>query len=286
MQKGRVPWTGPTAVAIVVCLILLVSVPGGAQVLVPDTTVPLAITTVITETTNVTSQPTLPVEENRTAEPPPLLILGTPEIDNLTVTMHGTAAPGSVNVNIEDVLWDWGDATAPEYHSFPHSHRYASPGSYTLSISAIQSDGQNFTRSTNVSLGEPPVLPTLPPAPVTSVPGAPGFPAGAPVLTLLEPVIDGLNVTLNGNLNPDPWRSLSPRSASTGTMEIFRPCPIFPATHRIPLLGLHHQYHRLPAGRSIDHEKILVDLKEEPGARGRSRQSVHPTTLRSISSSS
>jgi len=269
MQKGRVPWTGPTAVAIVVCLILLVSVPGGAQVPAPDTTVPLAITTVITETTNVTSQPTLPVEENRTAEPPPLLILGTPEIDNLTVTMHGTAAPGSVNVNIEDVLWDWGDATAPEYHSFPHSHRYAGPGSYTLSISAIQSDGQNFTRSTNVSLGEPPVLPMLPPAPVTSVTGAPGFPAGAPVLTLLEPVIDGLNVTLNGNLNPgSPALTITSVSVDWNDGNTSNLSDL-PATHLYSTAGT---YTISITGSQQDGQsttkKILVDLKEEPGVPG------------------
>ena len=97
-----------------------------------------------------------------------------------------------MKVNIEDVLWDWGDVTAPEYHSFPHSHVYAGPGRYTLSISAFQSDGQNLARSTNISLGEPPVLPTLPPTPVTSVPGAPGFPAGADPATLFGAAGEGI----------------------------------------------------------------------------------------------
>jgi PKD repeat protein len=269
MQKGRVPRTGPTAVAVVVCLILLLSVLGDAQVAVPETTVPVITTTTVTEGTNLTSQPTLPVQENLTAEPPPILILDTPDIDNLTVTMHGTAAPGSVNVNIEDVLWDWGDATAPEYHSFPHSHLYAGPGSYTLSISAIQSDGQNLTRSTTISLGAPPILPTLPPTPVTSVPGAPGFPAGAPVLTLLEPVIDGLNVTLNGNLNPgSPAVTITSVNVdwNDGNTSILSDLP---ANHRYSTAGM---YTISITGSQEDGQsttkKITVDLKDEPEAPG------------------
>lgn len=268
MQKGQAPWTGPTAITIVVCLIFLLSVPGAAQIPAPDTTVPV-MTTVITETANVTSQPTLPVTENLTAEPPPILIVGTPEIDNLTVTLHGTAAPGSVNVNIEDVLWDWGDTTAPEYHSFPHSHVYAGPGSYTLSISAIQSDGQNLTRSTNISLEEPPVLPTLPPVPVTSAPGAPGFPAGAPVLTLLEPVIDGLNVTLNGNLNPgSPAATITSVSVDWNDGNTSNLIDL-PATHRYTTAGM---YTISITGFQEDGQsttkKILVDLKDDLGAPG------------------
>ena len=82
---------------------------------------------------------------------------------------------------------------------------YGSSGTYTLSITALQSDGQNATRTTNISVVQPVITETLP-APVnTSVPGGPGRPGtiiSAPFLTLLEPVIDGMNVTLNGNLNP------------------------------------------------------------------------------------
>ncbi|NTV00231.1 MAG: hypothetical protein HGA55_03800 [Methanoregulaceae archaeon] len=267
MQKGRVPWTGPTVVAIVVCLILLLSVPGNAQVQVPDTALPLDTTTLVTETTHVTSQPTLPAKENPVAKPPPVLILGTPGIDNLSVTLEGTAAPGSVNVSIDTVLWDWGDATAPESHSFPHSHLYASPGSYTLSISALQSDGQNLTRSTNISLGEPPVLSTLLPTPVTSIPGGPGFPAGAPVLTLLEPVIDGLNVTLNGNLNPgSPAVTITSVSVDWNDGNTSNLTDL-PATHRYSTAGM---YTISITGSQEDGQsttkKILVDLKDDPGS--------------------
>lgn len=156
---------------------------------------------------------------NVSLSPPPVLILETPEIDNLTVTLYGTAAPGSVNVTIEGIRWDWGNNEAPEYHAFPFSNVYSGPGEFTITITALQSDGQNVTRTTNVSLEEP--LTTAPTVPATTVPpqqnssipvspGGPGIPGGAPFLTLLEPVIDGYNVTLNGNLNPgSPMTTIS-----------------------------------------------------------------------------
>jgi DNA integrity scanning protein DisA with diadenylate cyclase activity len=148
----------------------------------------------------------LPDHENTTItdNPPPLLILETPDIENLTCTMNGTVAPGSVNLTIVSIRWDWGDNLTPEYRGFPYSHMYGSPGTYNLSITALQSDGQNTTRTANFSVKQQ-VIPGMPPAPLnTSAPGAPGGPGmvtGAPVLTLLEPVIDRMNVTLNGNLN-------------------------------------------------------------------------------------
>ena len=110
-----------------------------------------------------------------------------------------------MNVTIVSIRWDWGDSHTLEYHGFPYSHVYGSPGTYILSITALQSDGQNATRTTNISVDRP-VIPETLPAPVnTSVPAGPegpGMIANAPILTLLEPVIDGMNVTLNGNLNP------------------------------------------------------------------------------------
>jgi PKD repeat protein len=207
--------------------------------------------------------------ENAVAEPPPILLLGTPGIDNLTVTLHGTAAPGSVNVSIDTVLWDWGDATAPESHTFPHSHVYASPGSYILSISAIQSDGQNLTRSTNISLWEPLVVQTLPAVLETPAPGAPGLPAGAPVLTLLEPVVDGLNVTLNGNLNPGS-SAVTITSVSVDWNDgNASNLTDLPATHRYSSAGI---YTISITGNQSDSQstmkKIIVDLKGEPDAPG------------------
>ena len=152
----------------------------------------------------VTPVPTIFLSlENTTiaVDPPPLLIFDTPVIQNLTCTVYGIVDPGSANVTIASILWDWGDNQTPEYHRFPFSHVYSSPGRYTLSITASQSDGQNVTGVTTISVGQP-VIPTpLPETQNNSIPGGPVKEINAPVLTLLEPVIDRTNVTLNGNLN-------------------------------------------------------------------------------------
>jgi DNA integrity scanning protein DisA with diadenylate cyclase activity/PKD repeat protein len=187
------------------CLLLLV-----LQVVVcagtPDNTTPQATISIVP---SVTSQPATtisPVESATIAvTPPPVLILDTPVIENLTCTIFGSVDPGSVNATIVSVRWDWGDNQTPEYHGFPNSHVYSSPGTYTVSITALQSDGQTSTWTTDISVVRPVITETFPVPQNTTVPGGPGGPgtiAGAPLLTLLEPVIDGMNVTLNGNLNP------------------------------------------------------------------------------------
>jgi len=110
-----------------------------------------------------------------------------------------------MNETITTIQWDWGDNSTPEYHEFPFSHIYSSPGTYTLSITAFQSDGQIATETESISIVRQ-ILPEITigiiPAEVQVQPTGPGVLAGAPVLTLLEPVTDGMNVTLNGNLNP------------------------------------------------------------------------------------
>jgi DNA integrity scanning protein DisA with diadenylate cyclase activity len=159
---------------------------------------------------NVTYLPVTPVptvfmvHKNTTipVNPPPLLIFDTPVIENLTSTVYGIADPGSVNVSIVSTHWDWGDDQLPENHMFPNSHVYKSSGTYSLSITALQSDGQTVTGITSISVGQP-AIPTILPEPLnTSASGGPVMVIRPPVLTLLEPVIDRTNVILNGNLNP------------------------------------------------------------------------------------
>jgi DNA integrity scanning protein DisA with diadenylate cyclase activity len=162
-------------------------------------------------TPNVTPIPTTPLPlvfislENATGavNPPPLLIFDPPVIQGLTTTLYGIVSPGSANVTVVSLLWDWGDGKEPEYRGFPNSHVYSSPGTYTFSITARQSDGQNLTGTTKISVGQP-LVPATPAVPVllnTTVPGGPVMVIHPPVLTLLEPAIDRKNVTLNGNLD-------------------------------------------------------------------------------------
>jgi DNA integrity scanning protein DisA with diadenylate cyclase activity len=194
----------------VVCILLLI-LPVVVSADTPDNTTPQVTNSILP---NDTSQPVTtvtPIMENTTiaVTPPPVLIIDTPVTENLTCTIYGTVAPGSANVAIVSIRWGWGDSQIPEYHGFPYSHVYGSPGTYILSITALQSDGQNATWTTNISVDRSAIAETTPAPLNTSVPaasGGPGTIAAAPVLTLLEPVIDGMNVTLNGNLNAgSPW---------------------------------------------------------------------------------
>jgi len=196
---------------IIVVFTLLLLMPGLVSAAIISNTTPAAGIPSGTAL-NVTPLPTTAVPpvfiyaENPTSatNPPPLLIFDPPVIRSLTSTIYGFVNPGSVNVTITGVLWDWGDGRTPEYHGFPNSHIYNSPGTYTFSITARQSDGQNITGITTISVGQSLIPGTVPVAQNTPVPGKTGGPVtvmNPPVLTLHEPAIDRMNVTLNGNLN-------------------------------------------------------------------------------------
>ncbi|HOB58850.1 MAG TPA: diadenylate cyclase [Methanoregulaceae archaeon] len=153
--------------------------------------------------TTVTTNGSVPDTQPLDFSAPPQIVLMPARVMDLTSTILGTTIPGSVNATITSIQWDWGDNTTTEQHEFPHSHTYRSPGSYTLTITAFQSDGLNTTRATTITIDEPVAIPTRDPL-IISIPGIPTNqpgPANGPALTLLEPVIDGMNVTVNGNLN-------------------------------------------------------------------------------------
>jgi len=221
MHRARDTTSGIPLIIAVVCLFLLVT-PGlvsaaamGANGtgIIPDLPVPpifLSLDNTSGIEPNVTIVPTTPVPpvfmvlENATGavNPPPLLIFDTPVIEDLTCTIYGIAEPGSGNVTITSIFWDWGDSPTLEYHGFPISHTYSSPGTYPLTITARQSDGQTVRGVTDVTVGEPVIIPTTTVTPTPTQPGGPGGPVviPPPVLTLLEPAVDRMNVTLNGNL--------------------------------------------------------------------------------------
>jgi PKD repeat protein len=249
--------------------------------IVPDgTSVPATlVATVIpvNETTtgiapNVTSVPATPVptvlmvHENTTitVNPPPFLIFDTPLIENLTCTIYGIVDPGSVNVTITGILWDWGDTPTPEYHRFPNSHVYSSPGIYTLSITARQSDGQDVTGTTSITAGQPVIPETLPTTLNTMAPGGPLIVISAPVLTLLEPVIDRTNVTLNGNLNPgSPGVTIKSVSVDWNDGYITKSADL-PVTHQYSSYGI---YTVTITGNQSDGQsttkRITLELKRE-----------------------
>ena len=264
---------GIRLITAVICIILLV-LPGVAfaETLVNNTSGHNSTTSVVKGITSQlpTQDPALPLaRENTTVtvNPPPTLVLGTPGIENLTITMYGAVAPGSVNVTLLYTRWDWGDNRTPEYHGFPYSHVYGSPGTYTLSITALQSDGQNITKTTNISVVQPVIIYSLSVTQNTSAPVAPGGPAmiaGVPVLTLLEPVIDRMNVTLNGNLNPgSPVVTIESVSVDWNDGNVTKSSDL-PVTHQYSGFGI---YTLSITGNQSDNQsttrRLTLDLKEE-----------------------
>jgi len=191
--------TAETLVNETPAIVANVSIP---NVSLPGVTVP---GTLVQPTTLVVTNVTPTVNATLVPEPPPRIDLNKTETKNLAVTVYGLATPGSSNTTITTIRWDWGENGLEEYHEFPYSHTYGNAGTYTLSITALQSDGQNATRTETLLIAGLPMIET-PPVPANTtvpvIPAGPGMPAGAPSLTLLEPVVDDLNVTLNGNLNP------------------------------------------------------------------------------------
>jgi DNA integrity scanning protein DisA with diadenylate cyclase activity len=160
----------------------------------------LPVATTIAATTTETTEPLPYITETH---PPPVVVLDEPDINDLTATIYGIATPGYVNATIQSIRWEWGDNESPEYHEFPYSHVYSSPGTYVLSVTATQSDGQNATATEAITVTHLPPTETIPETlNITSPPPLSVTPDHPPVLTLLEPVVDGLNVTINGNLNP------------------------------------------------------------------------------------
>jgi uncharacterized membrane protein len=77
---------------------------------------------------------------------PPILTLYDPQIAGLTVSINGVTAPGYKDAKITSIHLDWGDGFS-EDHSFPASHTYSKPGTYTITVTAYQSDGLSTTKT-------------------------------------------------------------------------------------------------------------------------------------------
>jgi PKD repeat protein len=88
---------------------------------------------------------------------PPTLTLFEPQISGLTVTINGVATPGYEGASITGIAphcfhWDWGDGNS-EDRCFPATHTYSSAGTYTITVTAYQSDGLSTTKTLSVKVG-------------------------------------------------------------------------------------------------------------------------------------
>lgn len=159
---------------------------------------PVSNETSVLTNTSVTGTPVVPEAL------PPILTIDRVEVNNVTCTVYGSVTPGSVNATITMLLWNWGDNSTPEEHLFPNSHDYHNPGTYSLTVTAAQSDGQYHSTSVVIDISLqviPGIQNVTSPGPLSMLPAGPGIAPSAPTLTLLEPVVNRMNVTLNGNLD-------------------------------------------------------------------------------------
>jgi PKD repeat protein len=83
----------------------------------------------------------------------PSLDLFPPQISGLTVTANGVALPGTAGTSITRINWIWGDGTSEDAW-FPATHTYTQAGTYTISVTAYQSDGLSTTKNMQVVLVE------------------------------------------------------------------------------------------------------------------------------------
>jgi hypothetical protein len=75
-----------------------------------------------------------------TVSTPPTLQLLPAQVSGLTVTINGVALPGTPGAWITRINSDWGDGTSQDV-SFPATHTYSKGGTYTIVVTAFQSDG-------------------------------------------------------------------------------------------------------------------------------------------------
>lgn len=125
-------------------------------------------TTAITPVATATSPPT------PTRVPPPVIILTEPVVDGLRVTLSGEVRAGSPAQAVSRLSWNWGDGTTSENLTFPVSHTYPAPGTYTLNVKAMQTDGQQKEKEVVFTI----TMPGLPDGGGGIPPGDGGRPGG------------------------------------------------------------------------------------------------------------
>ena len=81
----------------------------------------------------------------------PAITLSQPQINGLTITISGIATPGYSGASISRMHWEWGDGSGGDY-SFPASHTYSKPGTYTITVTAYQSDGLSASKTITVTV--------------------------------------------------------------------------------------------------------------------------------------
>jgi hypothetical protein len=102
----------------------------------------------------------------RTTQTPPSLEISVDQVSGLSVRINGVTLPGTPGTTGTRVNWNWGDGTI-EDHYFPATHLYSSSGTYTITVTSLQSDGLSTRKSLTVTVGQTPLTTPRPPETVT-----------------------------------------------------------------------------------------------------------------------
>ena len=82
---------------------------------------------------------------------PPALVLFTPQLSGMTVSLNGVTNPCTLGASIVRIHWDWGDGMQQDSW-FPAAHTYSQGGAFTISVTSLQSDGLTRTETSSVSV--------------------------------------------------------------------------------------------------------------------------------------
>lgn len=86
------------------------------------------------------------------ANVPPVLALSEPVVTDLSVTINGFVTSGTGGAIVYRIHWEWGDGIEDYNRGFEANHTYQDYGTYTIKVTAYQSDGLNATESKIVHL--------------------------------------------------------------------------------------------------------------------------------------
>jgi PKD repeat protein len=107
------------------------------------------ITVTVYQSDGLTTKKTVTVTVQELNKHPTLILysLYDPQVSGLTVTIGGGALPGYSGASITRIHWEWGDGKSDDSSAFPATHTYNSPGTYTITVTAYQSDGLSTAKS-------------------------------------------------------------------------------------------------------------------------------------------
>jgi hypothetical protein len=85
----------------------------------------------------------------------PIIVLYPACLNDLSVTINGTAEPTTYGATITSITWQWGDGQSSS-GGFPQTYTYAQSGTYTINVTAIDSNGLAASAYVSVTFTPPP----------------------------------------------------------------------------------------------------------------------------------